>query len=85
MSAKVITRRGFVAAGVAGAALAASGATLAGCAAGPTTEKAYAADVVNTQCTVCPNQCGYAAYVVDGIIDKVVGNAADPQDRKSVV
>ena len=78
MSAKVITRRGFVAAGVAGAALAASGATLAGCAAGPTTEKAYAADVVNTQCTVCPNQCGYAAYVVDGNIDKVVGNAADP-------
>lgn len=75
---KTITRRGFVAASAAGAALAASGAALAGCASAPAVETAWADEVVNTQCTACPKQCGYAAYVVDGSIDKVVGNAANP-------
>ena len=73
-----ITRRTFVAASAAGAALAASGATLAGCASSPAVDVAHGAEVVNTQCTACPNQCSYAAYTVDGSIDKVVGNAADP-------
>ncbi|WP_302963777.1 molybdopterin-dependent oxidoreductase [uncultured Adlercreutzia sp.] len=73
-----ITRRTFVAASAAGAALAASGAALTGCASSPAVDKAYAAEAVNTQCTACPNQCGYAAYTVDGSIDKVVGNAVDP-------
>lgn len=73
-----ITRRTFVAASAAGAALAASGAALAGCASGSAVEVAHAAEVANTQCTACPKQCSYAAYTVDGSIDKVVGNAADP-------
>lgn len=73
-----ITRRTFVAASAAGAALAASGAALTGCAGSPAVDEAHAAEVVNTQCTACPNQCGYAAYTVDGSIDKVVGNATDP-------
>lgn len=73
-----ITRRTFVAASAAGAALAASGAALTGCAAGPAVDTAHAAEVVNTQCTACPKQCSYAAYTVDGAVDKVVGNAADP-------
>ncbi|WP_304425998.1 molybdopterin-dependent oxidoreductase [uncultured Adlercreutzia sp.] len=73
-----ITRRGFVAASAAGAALAASGAALTGCASTPAVETAFADEVVNTQCTACPKQCGYAAYVVDGNIDKVVGSATNP-------
>ena len=73
-----ITRRTFVAASAAGAALAASGAALTGCAAEPAVDTAYGAEVVNTQCTACPKQCSYAAYTVDGAIDKVVGNKADP-------
>ncbi|MEY8460542.1 molybdopterin-dependent oxidoreductase [Eggerthellaceae bacterium 24-137] len=73
-----ITRRTFVAASAAGAALAASGAALTGCAASPAVDVAHAAEVVNTQCTACPKQCSYAAYTVDGSIDKVVGNTADP-------
>lgn len=75
---QAITRRTFVAAGAAGAALAASGATLAGCASSPAVDVAHGAEVVNTQCAACPKQCSYAAYVVDGSIDKVVGNGADP-------
>lgn len=78
MSHTAITRRGFLAASAAGAALAASGATLTGCASGTAVDQAYADEVVNTQCTACPKQCGYAAYVVDGNIDKVVGNATNP-------
>lgn len=73
-----ITRRTFVAASAAGAALAASGVALTGCAASPAVDEAHAAEVVNTQCTACPKQCSYAAYTVDGAIDKVVGNTADP-------
>lgn len=41
-------------------------------------DTALADEVVNTQCAACPNQCGYAAYVVDGSIDKVIGNPANP-------
>lgn len=78
MSEMAITRRGFLAASAAGAALAASGATLTGCASTPAVDQAYADEVVNTQCTACPKQCGYAAYVVDGSIDKVVGHATNP-------
>lgn len=78
MLTKAITRRGFVAASAATAALAASGATLSGCASGSEDSKAYAAQVVNTQCSACPKQCGYAAYVVDGAIDKVVGTGTNP-------
>ena len=73
-----ITRRTFVAASAAGAALAASGAALAGCASSSAVDTAYAAEAVNTQCAACPKQCSYAAYTVDGSIDKVVGNATDP-------
>ena len=72
-----ITRRTFVAASAAGAALAASGVALTGCASSSAVDKAYAAEAVNTQCTACPKQCSYAAYTVDGTIDKVVGNATD--------
>lgn len=73
-----ITRRTFVAASAAGAALAASGAALVGCASSSAVDTAYAAEAVNTQCSACPKQCSYAAYTVDGSIDKVVGNATDP-------
>lgn len=79
MLKKTISRRGFVAASAATAALAASGAALSGCASGSADEdKAFAAEVVNTQCSACPKQCGYAAYVVNGSVDKVVGNALNP-------
>lgn len=78
MAEMAITRRGFLAASAAGAALAASGATLTGCASTPAVDQAYADEVVNTQCTACAKQCGYAAYVVDGSIDKVVGHATNP-------
>lgn len=78
MSEMAITRRGFLAASAAGAALAATGATLTGCDSAPAIDQAYADEVVNTQCTACANQCGYAAYVVDGSIDKVVGHATNP-------
>lgn len=78
MSEMAITRRGFLAASAAGAALAATGATLTGCDSTPAIDQAYADEVVNTQCTACANQCGYAAYVVDGSIDKVVGHATNP-------
>lgn len=67
-----------MAASAATAALAASGAALTGCASSSAVDTAHAAEVANTQCTACPKQCSYAAYTVDGALDKVVGNAADP-------
>ncbi len=75
---KAITRRGFVAASAATAALAASGTTLYGCATDAAQAAEHTASVVNTQCSACPKQCGYAAYVVDGSLDKVIGNATHP-------
>lgn len=78
MFTKEISRRGFVAASAATAALAATGATLSGCASESADDKAYASQLVNTQCSACPKQCGYAAYVVNGAVDKVVGNAQNP-------
>ncbi|MEY8561611.1 molybdopterin-dependent oxidoreductase [Eggerthellaceae bacterium 3-80] len=78
MMTKAITRRGFVAASAATAALAASGTTLYGCATDAAQAAEHTASVVNTQCSACPKQCGYAAYVVDGSLDKVIGNATHP-------
>ena len=75
---KAITRRGFVAASAATAALAASGSALYGCASGNAEAAEHTATVVNTQCSACPKQCGYAAYVVDGSLDKVIGNTTHP-------
>ena len=78
MMTKAITRRGFVAASAATAALAASGTSLYGCASDAAEAAEHTASVVNTQCSACPKQCGYAAYVVDGSLDKVIGNSTHP-------
>lgn len=86
MSENALTRRGFLAtsAGVL------SAAALSGYVGFEAWERAYADDadekngtvsVVHSLCNGCSNKCGFAGYVVDGRLHKMIGDEAHPTGK----
>lgn len=80
---KVVSRRGFLAAGAGGAVLLASAGGLTGAAqafAASGSENAPEADekAITTLCAGCGNKCGLTAYVSDGKIKRVAGLKTHP-------
>lgn len=81
MLKRPLTRRTFLAGCTAGAAAAClgAGAMPAYGADGQIGVRARPeSDQIHTICQGCPNGCGYTAYVVDGQLGKVIGDASSP-------
>lgn len=87
MSEHAMTRRGFLAGSAGVAAAVACG--YAGLESGTSALPAFAVTsdaagtsgkttAVHTLCNACSSKCGYTAYVVDGKLDKLVGDASNP-------
>ena len=82
MSENALTRRGFLA-GSAAVAAAAAGAGYVGF---DSWKQAVAADeqsggetkTVHSLCNACSTKCGFTAYVVDGVLTKMIGDEAHP-------
>ena len=82
-----ITRRDFLKVGFASAAVAGLGGSMAGCFSPPrevprkvTRTSGKAASVAST-CLLCPAGCGIMCEVLDGRLEKIVGNPKHPNNR----
>ena len=82
-----ITRRDFLKVGFTSAAVAGLGGSLAGCFSPPpetprkvTRTSGKAVSVAST-CLLCPAGCGIIGGVLDGRLDKIVGNPKHPNNR----
>lgn len=86
MSENALTRRSFLA----GSACALSACGIAGYVSFDAWEKAYADDasekngtvsIAHSTCNGCSNKCGFAGYVVNGRLHKMIGDEQHPQAK----
>ena len=80
MSEHAITRRSFLA-GSAGAAAAIAGSGFLSFGSWQKAQAEEASGVTTTAhslCNACSTKCGFTAYVVDGKLDKIIGDASHP-------